>query len=651
MRLACLLLIAPVLIACDQAPVPMALNGPIDDWQSIGKTPGGQRFSALTQINRDNVSQLKVAWEHRSGDYSTGTEQHGPTALQVTPLVVDGSLYYCTPYNRVFALDAESGAERWHFDPHTDLRNVYTPTCRGLAYWAAQTAGSDRRGICTTRIFTGTLDARLLALDAQTGEACADFGASGAVDLRDGLGDVRKGEYYMTSPPVVLGDLVIAGAFVQDGQRTDAPGGAVRAFDARSGALVWVWDPVPPGDRAVTVDDLRAGATLTRGTPNAWGLLSVDSERKLVFVPTGNPSPDHYGGRERANLDYYGTSFVALHGETGQLAWHFQAVHHDLWDYDIAAQPVTFTQRGGRDAVIGATKTGAVFILDRITGEPLFPVEERLVPPTDVAGEYSSPTQPFPVLPPPLHPQAIVRDRLWGLTPWDRNDCRQRFDALHYDGIYTPPSRKGTLAYPGLGGGINWGSVSVDPRNQRMVVNVQVVPFTMRLVDRDTDAPIGGDQVGYNPQHGTPYSIVRGAFLSKWQTPCVPPPWGRLAAVDLNNGAILWERPLGTLKGLAPFGDFFEWGTPNSGGSIQTGSDLVFIGATMDKYLRAFDANTGEELWRYALPYAAHATPVTYRVSETGRQYLVIAAGGHGALGTEPGDALIAFALPDGRSR
>lgn len=622
-------------------------GGLTSDWPHVGQSIGGQRYSPLTQINRDNVAGLQVAWTYHSGDFSTGTDQHGPTALQVSPLVVDDRLYFCTPFNRVIALDPETGVEQWSHDPQVDLTGVYTPTCRGVAYWqdSAPDAGQEA---CQARIFTGTLDARLIALDAASGQPCEAFGDRGTVNLLDGLGEVQPAEYYMTSPPLVVGDHVITGAFVLDGQRVEAPGGAVRAFDARSGELLWVWDPVPPGWPAVTAEDLRQGATLTRGTPNAWALLSANPELGLVYVPTGNPSPDHYAGEEREGRDYYGSSVVALDAGSGEVVWHFQTVRRDLWDYDVAAQPVTYLHHGRQPAVIVATKLGHVFLLDGRTGEPLFPIEERPVPQTRVPGERSAPAQPFPTRPVPLHPQRLDRADVWGLTPWDRRRCRQYFDRLDYQGIYTPPSLRGSLAYPGLGGGINWGSVSVDPGRQRMVVNVQVAPFTVQLVSRDGEAsPAGGDQVGYNPQLGTPYGVARDAFLSPWQTPCVPPPWGMLVAVDLAHGEILWQRPLGTLNKLAPFGDRLEWGTPNSGGSIQTASELVFIGATMDHYFRAFDAATGEQLWRYELPYAGHATPVTYRLRPEGRQYVVIAAGGHGPLGTPPGDALIAFALPD----
>jgi len=369
-----------------------------------------------------------------------------------------------------------------------------------------------------------------------------------------------------------------------------------------------------------------------------------------VFVPTGNPSPDHYAGEERGELDYYGSSVVALNADTGKVAWNFQTVHHDVWDYDMAAQPVAFDFRGQTPAVIAATKMGHIFLLNRETGEPLFPVEERPVPQTDVPGEFTSKTQPFPVKPKPLHPASLSEDEIWGITPWDKQYCREFFNSLRYEGIFTPPSFQGTLAYPGLGGGINWGSVSVDPIKQRMVVNLQIAPFTMKVVPQAEVGDVsGGDLVGLAPQRGTPYAVTRSVFATEWpdMKPCVEPPWGKLLSIDLNSGEIIWERELGNLNKLAPFGlgKFFPWGTPNTGGSIQTAGDLIFIGATLDHYFRAFDSDSGELLWEQEMPYAAHATPMTYRLNKDSKQYVVIAAGGHGPLGSAPGDALIAFAL------
>ncbi len=636
---------ALALIGCSKPTVDF--SGPTADWPAVGQNNSGQRYSALTQIHRDNVSRLKPAWTYHLRDFSSGGETFGATALQVTPLVVNQSMYLCTPFNRVISLDPESGEENWVHDPEVDLTGVYTPACRGVSYWEGPPAEQ-----CQKRIYLGTLDARLIALDADTGKPCEDFGDTGAVDLTQGLGDLTTAEYYLTSPPLVMGDKVITGAYVQDGQRVDAPSGAIRAFDARSGELLWAWDPVPPTQTSVTAADIKQGKILTRGTPNAWGLLSGDEAHNLVFVPTGNPSPDHYAGEERGDLDYYGSSVVALNADTGKAAWNFQTVHHDVWDYDMAAQPVAFDFRGQTPAVIAATKMGHIFLLNRETGEPLFPVEERPVPQTDIPGEFTSKTQPFPVKPKPLHPASLSENEIWGITPWDKQYCREFFNSLRYEGIFTPPSFQGTLAYPGLGGGTNWGSVSVDPVKQRMVVNLQIAPFTMKVVPQDEVSDVsGGDLVGLAPQRGSPYAVTRSVFATEWpdMKPCVEPPWGKLVSIDLNSGEIIWERALGNLNKLAPFGlgKFFPWGTPNTGGSIQTAGGLIFIGATLDHYFRAFDSDSGELLWEQEMPYAAHATPMTYRLNKDSKQYVVIAAGGHGPLGSAPGDALIAFALED----
>ena len=621
------------------------------DWPSVGGGLDSQRYSPLAEIRKDNVSALRVAWTYHSGDFSRGDASHGGTALQVTPLMVDGSLYFCTPYNRIIALDAESGREQWRFDPHVRLDGVYTPVCRGVAFWRDQRAAAGAP--CRERILMGTVDAKLWSVDAANGRPCKDFGASGRVDLLQGIGETRQAEYYPTSAPLVVNDLAVIGAFVKDGQRLHAPGGAVRAFDARSGELRWVFDPVPPEMHAVTAEEVKHGATLTRGTPNVWAPMSADAGHGLIYLPTGNPSPDHYAGAERGRMDYYGSSVVALDAASGAVRWHFQTVHHDLWDYDVAAQPVLYQARvNGKEvpALIQATKTGQVFLLDRLSGVPLFPVEERPVPASTVPGEHASPTQPFATRPEPLAPLSITREELWGLTAYDKRKCQERFDALDYQGIYTPPSLKGTLEYPGLGGGVNWGSASVDPVHNRMLVNLQTAPFTLRLIRRQDyhGALKGSDLVGLGPQEDTPYVVLRGPFLSPWQTPCVRPPWGQLIAIDLNSGKRLWQRELGTLHNLAPLiGDRLKWGTPNSGGSLQTAGGLVFIAATMDKYFRAFDADSGEELWRTELPYAGNATPMTYRVKPNGRQFLLIAAGGHAPLGTEPGDAIVAYTLPE----
>ena len=637
-------------LGCGSA-APSDSSGPLADWPAYGGDPGGRRWSPLTQITPANVRALELAWIHRSGDVLDGTRSLGRSSLQVTPILVDGTLYACTPRSQVFALDPETGRELWRYDPGVDATRYYIVNCRGVSHWLD--AAAPERAFCRRRILFGTLDARLIALDAASGVPCPGFGEGGSVDLGAGIGERAPGEYGVTSPPAVIGDHVVVGSMVLDNRRTDSPGGVVRAFDARTGTLVWGWDPVlgrrdrPPPPDAGGVGDVA----WTRGTTNAWAPLSVDAERGLVFVPTGNSSPDYYGG-QRNGLDHYSSSVVALDAGTGAVRWHFQTVHHDVWDYDVPAQPTVFTWPGPGGpvpALVQATKLGHLFVLDRTTGTPLLPVEERPVPQAGaVPGEKLAPTQPFPVRPASLHPAALGADEAFGFTPWDRARCREALRELRSDGIFTPPSAEGSVQYPGMAGGMNWGGVAIDPERGLLVANTQRIATRIRLLTREEVRAKYGDRTpdyGVEPQEGTPYALERAPILSPLGAPCNPPPWGTLAAVELATGALRWEVPLGTTRDLAPWPLWLATGTPNLGGPLVTASGLVFIGATTDFFLRAFDVETGDELWRARLPTAAHATPMTYRLRPEGRQYVVIAAGGHGLLGTPPGDALIAFAL------
>jgi quinoprotein glucose dehydrogenase len=500
------------------------------------------------------------------------------------------------------------------------------------------------------------VDARLIALDAAGGTPCSDFGQAGQVDLSRGVDlgtyQATTREYGVTSPPVVIGDLVVVGSAIGDNRAATLERGIVRAFDARTGALRWLWDPIPRESADPAFQTWARGSARRTGAANVWAQLSVDAARDLVFVPTSSPSPDYYGG-ERPGSNSYADSVVALRGSSGKLVWHYQIVHHNIWDYDLPAQPGLITVRkDGRDipAVAQATKMGFLFLLRRETGEPIFPVEERRVPRSDVPGEHSWPTQPFPTRPQPLARTTLSSDDAWGLSPWDRGQCRRLIERYRNDGIFTPSSLAGTIQYPGVIGGTNWGSVAFEPQRGWVILNMSRVPSVTGLIPREklkAGKPDVPDDATISQMQGTPYGLFRlPALLSPLGLPCTKPPWGTLLAVDTATGEVKWEVPLGTIRDLAPVPLPLTLGTPNLGGPIVTGGGLVFIGAAMDNYLRAFDLETGKELWKGRLPAGGQATPMSYRLGEDGRQFVVIAAGGHGRLGTDIGDSVVAFALP-----
>jgi quinoprotein glucose dehydrogenase len=625
---------------------PAAAEG---DWPIYAGDAGGQRFSALAQIDRTNVSQLEVAWQIRTGDLDADPGPPGQMAFQATPILVDGLLVLPTPLGRVLALDPATGAERWRFDATVQGHEYSEYTSRGVASWLDAAAAD--AAPCRRRIFAATVESRLFALDAATGKLCTDFGRSGEVSLKEGIGEDRPWGFTISSPPTLAGDLVVVGSAIGDNGRVNEVKGIVRGYDARTGALVWVWDPVPrSGADPAYAEWPSEGAALT-GAANAWSILSYDAERDLVFVPTSSPSPDYYGGVRLGN-NRHANSVVALRAKTGELVWEFQTVHHDLWDYDVPAQPVLTTLvRDGAEipVVVQATKMGHVFVLHRDTGAPVFPVEERPVPPSDVPGEVASPTQPFPTLPLPLVSQSLRPGDAFGLTPWDRGRCREKLAALRNEGVFTPPSLRGTLVYPGHAGGVNWGSLAIDPRRRVAFFDATNLPMQVRLIPRadfERERSEGRDLIGlreFAPMHGTPYGMVREPVLGPFGVPCAAPPWGLMGAFSLDTGEILWRVPLGATPDRIPF-TLFEQGLPSLSGVVVTAGGLVISGNTTDGFLRAHDTETGAELWRDRLPAAGAANPMTYTAA--GRQYVVIAAGGHGKLGTRRGDWVVAYALP-----
>ena len=635
------MLLAIFLIAAITVARP-ASNAEIADWPFYGGDAGGARYSPLTQINRSNVTELKVAWEYHTGDMSDGSDNRRKSEFETTPIVADGTMYFTTPFNRVVALDPDTGREKWGFDPKIDLHAGYSEGLvnRGVTLWIDATRGEG--DTCRRRIFLATIDARLFALDAAVGRPCTDFGAGGQIDLTRGIANItRRGEYEETSVPAMADDLVIVGSSIADNDRVDSPSGVVRAFDARTGSLRWSWNPIPE-------------SIAPTGAGNTWSTISVDNERGLVFVPTTSPSPDYHGFK-RPGDNKWADSVVALSAKTGAIVWGFQLVHHDLWDYDTAAQPVLAALRRDRDElpiVIAGNKTGNLYVLNRDTGAPVFGVEERPVPKSDAEGEEAAPTQPFPLAPPPLVPQRLIADDAWGPTPEDRNACRTAMERLRSEGIFTPPSVGGIIAFPGNLGGMNWSSGAFDPGQQVFVANVNIFPMEVYLIPRDQyqeaekAAREGRFRAEVSPQHGTPYGMSRQLLMSPSGAPCNPPPWGSLVAVDLAKGTIRWNVPLGTTADLFPNSPRVISGTPNLGGPIITAAGLIFIASAMDNYLRAFDIDTGAELWKGRLPAGGQATPMTYRLRGDGKQFVVIAAGGHGKIGTKLGDSLVAFALP-----
>jgi quinoprotein glucose dehydrogenase len=602
-----------------------------DGWSAYGHDPGGTRYSSLKQITRSNVTHLQVAWTYHTGALQPETRLNMKAAFEATPILVDGTLYLSTPFNQVIALDPGTGVEKWKFDPQIVRTHDYSEVAsRGVSAWTD--SHSAVTAACHLRIFEGTIDARLLALDGRTGKPCADFGDAGQVDLKQGIDYHQKfpGDYQVTSAPAIVGDVVITGSSIGDNGAVDMPRGVVRGYDTRTGKLLWTWDPIPWAND----QKLRTGAA------NAWSTISADQKLGLVFVPTGSASPDYYGGG-RPGDNKWANSVVALKAATGEFVWGYQVVHHDLWDFDVASQPALIEFRG-KPAVAVTTKMGNLFVLDRQTGQPLNTVEERAVPKSDIPGEDAAPSQPIPAWS-AMVPQKLTSDDVWGITPAMRKWCQDKLATFRDEGLFTPPSLQGTISYPGNAGGVNWGSAAWDPARHLLIANTNRFPAVARLIPRaEYKAAHDGIQEmawrgEFAPQAGAPYAMYRDWLVSPIGLPCNAPPWGAVVAFDLETGKPRWDAPLGTMGPGAPPGSL------NFGGPIVTAGGLIFTAAALDPHLHAFDTDTGKEIWTVELPASAQSTPMTYEWK--GKQYIVICAGGHGKMKSKMGDNVVAFRL------
>ncbi|MDP6437857.1 MAG: pyrroloquinoline quinone-dependent dehydrogenase [Gammaproteobacteria bacterium] len=622
------------------------------DWPQYGGQEGGGRYSPLAQINRQNVDELELAWTYRTGAQERHPDLIQLSGYQATPILLPddagGHLVTCTPFNRVIALDPASGAERWLFDPKLDTENRAAGrfNCRGLSQWTDSKKPAEE--FCASRIVLATNDRRLISIDARSGKLCTDFGDNGQLEVTPIILELKPANQLdgmqLMSPVAIVNDVIVIGGTANKFKDVSSMNGALRAFDVRTGEHLWTFDTlVRVGEGAV--DEMVGGG-------NVWTTMSWDNERDLLFAPTASASPNFYG-KLRPGDNRYANSILAIRASTGELVWHFQVVHHDVWDWDIPTHPllVDITRDGEKiPVVVVLTKTGVVFVLHRDTGEPFFEVEERPVPTDGIPGEQLSPTQPFPVKPPPLMNVGITPDDAWGFTIFDRNACRDKIASMRYGGYYEPPTEQGTVMYPMIGGGNNWGGGAFDPDRNILVTPVAQVPFFIRLIPNEqiekSDHPMAGMPMG-PPDFiaGAEYGLQQGPLMSPSFSPCSKPPWAKLVGVDLDKGDIIWDRPLGVLDKLSPVPFPLEFGTPGSGGGISTGGGLVFIGASYDERFRAFDVETGKLLWEVNTPYSANATPMTYEVD--GRQYVVVSAGGHAWSPLAKGDYILAFALPD----
>lgn len=655
---------------------------PPGEWHAYGRTQYGQRYSPLNKITPENVSRLEVAWHYKTGDVRGEPWEPEETTFQVTPLKIGDLLYLCTPHQSVIALNATTGEQVWRYNPQIrDQLALQHLTCRGLSYYNAELAApaertpapdafaaqeealtrlklpvaakdGDTTDACASKLFMPTADGRVIALNPADGKVCSNFGnGTGQINLWANMPHARVGGYYSTSPVVVTESLIIVGGTVLDNVSTDEPAGVIRAFDVNTGALVWNWDPAKPEETA----PIGATETYTPTTPNAWSIFSADEELGMVYVPMGNAPPDQWGGDRDEVAGQFSSAVVALDLESGQVRWSFQTVHHDLWDFDVPSQPslIDLTINGEVvPALVQPTKQGELFVLDRRSGEPVLPVTEKPYPQGAAPGDFTAPTQPVSAL--SFDPKPLTGASMWGATMFDQLACRIEFQKLRYEGRYTPPSMEGTLVYPGNFGVFNWGSVAVDPELQTVFATPTYLAFVAKLIPREDDTTLyvqdenrpQDSLPALNENFGAPFAVQLSAFTSALGLPCQQPPWGYIAAADLTTGEIAWMRKNGTVRDSSPIPLPFKMGVPNLGGPLMTAGRVAFLSSTLDYYIRAYDVMTGDELWKARLPAGGQATPMTY-LGDDGRQYVVVAAGGHGSLGTKAGDDVIAYVLPE----
>ena len=629
------------------------------DWRWYGRTAAGTRYSPLAQITSGNVAKLQVAWSFHTGDLPrTGENSHGREFnFEATPIKVGDSVYLCTPHRDIVSLDPVTGKQRWRFHPQNDTsHNIYL-ACRGVAYYQSTSAGDP----CPQRIVSTTADARLFALNARTGAICPAFGHNGYVDLRQGMGIVPQGFHFISSQPMVIRAKIILSGWVYDNQSQGEPSGVIRAFDARSGTLAWAWDM----GRADPTSPLKPGEIFTRGTPNGWGAYTADDKLGLVYVPMGNATPDYWGAKRRPFDDKYGAAIVALDIDSGKERWHFQTVHHDVWDFDVPIAGSLVDLPGDVPALVQTTKRGEIFLLDRRDGHPLAPVTEKPAPQRPLPGDQLSPTQPYSTGMPSLAPADLTERDMWGATPLDQMVCRIQFRQMRYDGQFTPPSTQGSIAYPAFDGVIDWQGGTIDPARHLFIANTSYIPFTVKAMPtaeamrKGLIKPWAGWSSGQpypkpaefanGPQYGTPYEVTVKPWLNPIGAPCIRPPWGKMVAIDLATRKIVWERPVGTTRDMGLFNTHTDVPLPtgifNIGGAAVTAGGVIFVGAYADNYIRAIDERTGKILWQARLPAGGQATPSIYQ-GRDGREYVLIAAGGHGGLRTQNGDAVVAYALP-----